>query len=242
MEASYSYSFPLPISRCDLTGRLGVADVFSLFMDAAAIHAQQLGVGAEAMIGRGLFWLTVKTKVEILDQPGLLEEVTVRTRPIAPEKVRSIREYRLERDGVLLARGKTEWAVIEIANGRIHPMGDVFPTGVEMAEKPEFDRPFARILPDFTGAEVLGTCRVRSVDIDIGGHMNNAAYLKAVLGLLDSEALKTMPRREIDVIFRAPCFEGEELTVLRRETESGWDLCVRKPDGAAALLIRAAGE
>ena len=58
MEASYSYSFPLPISRCDLTGRLGVADVFSLFMDAAAIHAQQLGVGAEAMIGRGLFWLT----------------------------------------------------------------------------------------------------------------------------------------------------------------------------------------
>ena len=242
MEARYEYQMPLGVSRCDLEMKLGVADVFSVFMDAAAVHAELLGLGADAMFARGLFWLTVKTKVEILERPRLLETLTVKTRPIRPEKVRSIREYRLERDGQLLIRGKTEWAVIVTASGRIHPMGDVFPAGVEMAPAAEYDAPFARISPDFSDAGVLGAYTVRSTDIDLGGHMNNAAYLRAVLGLLDSRALKALPQREIDVIFRAPCFEGEELTVLRRVTDTGWDICVRKPDGSTALLIRAAGD
>ncbi len=242
MEAQHQYTIPVPISLCDWEGRLSAAEAFTLFMDAAAIHAQQLGVGADAMFAKGLFWLTVKTKVEILDRPRLMEPVTVRTRPVAPEKVRSIREYRLERDGELLVRGKTEWAVIEAATGRIHPMRDVFPEGLELAPAAEFDAPFARIDPDFTGAELLGTYRVRSTDVDIGGHMNNAAYVRAVFGLIGTKARGTMPQRVIDVIFLAPCFEDEELTVLRRTSPGIWDLAVLRPDGRPAVLIRAAGE
>ena len=118
-------------------------------------------------------------------------------------------------------------------------MRDVFSEELEMAPTAEFDAPFARIDPNFTAAEVLGSYQVRSTDIDLGGHMNNAAYLKAVLGLLDTKALKAMPQREIDVIFRAPCFEGETLSILRRETEGGWELAVLRPDAKPAVLLRA---
>ena len=240
MNVQDQYKIPVGISLCDFEAKLGIADVFSVFMDAAAIHAQKLGVGAKAMLDRGLFWLTVKTKVRILERPRLMEEVTVRTRPIVPDKVRSVREYRLERDGALLIQGKTEWAVLEVASGRIHPMADVFPEGLELAPAADFDAPFVRIDPDFSGAEELGTYRVRSTDVDLGGHMNNAAYLRAVLGLLDTAALKTFPQREIDVLFRAPCFEGEELKVLSRTGETGRDLAVLRPDGKPAVLLRAA--
>ena len=239
MEAKLQYEMTILPSICDLEMKLSLADVFGQFMDIAAAHAQQLGVGADAMFARGLFWLTVKTKVHILRRPRMLETVTLSTRPIAPDKVRSIREYRMEQGGELLIEGKTEWTVIETASGRIHPMADVFPAGVELAAAPRYEAPFCRINPDFSDAERLGSCRVRSTDIDLGGHMNNVAYLRAVLGLLDSKALKALPQREIDVIFRAPCFEGEELTVLRRITDTGWALCVRKPDGSPAVLIRA---
>ena len=239
MEASEAYALTITPSLCDFDGKLSIPDCFSVFQDIAADHAERLGVGADAMFNRGLFWLTVKTKIHFLRRPAMPETVTVSTRPLAPEKVRSIREYRLERDGEVLIRGKTEWAVIEAATGRIHPMRDVFSEELEMAPTAEFDAPFARIDPNFTAAEVLGSYQVRSTDIDLGGHMNNAAYLKAVLGLLDTKALKAMPQREIDVIFRAPCFEGETLSILRRETEGGWELAVLRPDGKPAVLLRA---
>ena len=239
MEASYQYDISVLPSICDLEMKLSLADVFGQFMDIASLHAERLGVGADAMLSRGLFWLTVKTKVHILRRPRLLETVTLSTRPIFPDKVRSIREYRLEQRGELLAEGKTEWAVVEMANGRIHPMADVFPEGLELAPAPRYEAPFCRIDPDFSRAEVLGVYRVRSVDIDLGGHMNNVAYLRAVLGLLPSAELRTFPQGEIEATFRASCFEGEELTVRRRLTADGCELAVCKPDGKPAVLIRA---
>lgn len=242
MEALYQQELFVPISLCDREGKLAPEAAFSLFMDLASVHAQLLGVGAEDMLRRGLFWLTVKTKVRFHRRPKLMERVSVSTRPLAPEKIRSVREYRIEQDGAPLVEGKTEWAVMETASGKIHPMADVFPGDLELAKEPAFPAPFSRIDPDFSGAEALGSFRVRSVDVDIGGHMNNVAYLRAVFGVLSSAELAAMPKREIEIIFRAPCFEGEELRVLRRVTPGGWDLTALRPDGAPAVLIRAAGE
>jgi len=239
MEARFDSQLRIPISLCDREGRLSLWGAFSVFMDLAAEHAQQLGVGAEDMMNRGLFWLTVKTKVRFVRRPAMMETVCVSTRPIAPERVRSVREYRMAQDGRILIEGKTEWAVMETGTGRIHPMADVFARELEMAPEPAFAAPFARIRPDFSGAEPVGSFTVRSVDTDIGGHMNNVAYLRAVLGVLSSEQVRALPQGELELVFRAPCFEGETLQVLRRQIPEGCELGVMRPDGSAAVLIRA---
>ena len=238
MEAKLQQEMTVLPSVCDLEAKLSVADVFGLFMDIAAAHADALGVGAEAMISRGLFWLTVKTKVRLFRRPRLMERITVHTRPLVPEKIRSIREYRLTCDGELLAEGKTEWAVMEIQSGRIHPMGDVFSPELELGREPEMTAPFQRIPPNFSGDELLGTYRVRGTDIDLGGHMNNVAYLRAILGFLTGQQLKNLPQREVEIAFRAPCFEGENLEIRRRVTSEGWDFAALKPDGTPAVLVR----
>lgn len=239
MEASLQYDLTILPSVCDREMKLSIPDLFAQFMDVATLHAEALGVGADAMFARGLFWLTVKTKVRILRRPRMLETVTLSTRPLAPEKVRAIREYRLEQDGELLAEGKTEWAVIETASGRLCPMKGVFPPELELAAEAAYPAPFARIKPDFSEAGSLGSYTVRSTDIDLGGHMNNIAYLRAILGLLPGEALRTMPQREIEIVFRSPCFEGELLTVRRRETDAGWELAALKSDGSPAVFLKA---
>ena len=239
MEAKLSRELMILPSACDQEMKLSIPDLFAQFMDIATLHAEQLGVGADAMFARGLFWLTVKTKVHILRRPRMLETVTLSTRPLVPEKVRAIREYRMERDGELLAEGKTEWAVIDTQTGRLCPMAGIFPQGVELAAEPAFPAPFARIRPDFSEAETLGTYTVRATDIDMGGHMNNIAYLRAVLGVLTGDALKTMPQRELEISFRTPCFEGDVLTVRRRQTETGWELAALLEDGTPAVFIKA---
>ncbi len=181
MEASEAYALTITPSLCDFDGKLSIPDCFSVFQDIAADHAERLGVGADAMFNRGLFWLTVKTKIHFLRRPAMPETVTVSTRPLAPEKVRSIREYRLTAGDELLAEGKTEWTVIETASGKIHPMADVFDPALELGREAGYTAPFCRIGPRFAPEERLGTYTVRSVDIDFGGHMNNVAYVRTAL-------------------------------------------------------------
>ena len=118
-------------------------------------------------------------------------------------------------------------------------MAGIFPAGLELAAEAAYPAPFARIRPDFSEAEPIGSYRVRATDIDLGGHMNNVAYLRAVLGVLPGEALKNFPQGEIEIVFRTPCFEGDALTVKRRETESGWELAALKADGTPAVFVKA---
>lgn len=238
MEAKLSYDFTILPSVCDAQMKLSVPDLFAQFMDIATLHAEQLGVGANALVSKGISWITVKTKVRILRRPRLLETVTLSTRPLVPERVRAIREYRMEKDGELLAEGKTEWAVIDLATGRPRVMEGVFDPSLKLAAEPAFPEPFARIRPDFTDGEELGTWRVRSTDIDFLGHMNNIAYLRAVLGVLSSGELKAMPQGGVEIIFRAPCFEDEELSLRRRLTDAGWELALLRPDGAPAAFLK----
>ena len=238
MEVSCSYERTITPSICDYDGRLSVPDCFGLFMDAAAIHAAELGVGIADMSRRGLFWLTVRTKVHFLRRPQMLERVTVWTRPIEPEKVRSIREYRLTKDGELLAEGKTEWTVVETPAGKIHPMQDVFPESVEMASAPAFAEPFCRIGPGFRAEEGFGSYTVRSSDIDVGGHMNNVAYLHALFGMLSAAERKSLPQNTVEIAFRAPCFEGETLSCFRRAAEQSAEFAMVKPDGTVGVLVK----
>lgn len=239
MEARLSRKLTVLPSDCDREMKLSVPDLFAWFMDIATLHAEALGVGADAMFARGLFWLTVKTKVRILRRPRMLEEVELSTRPLAPERVKAIREYRLEQAGELLAEGKTEWAVIDTGTGRLCPMAGIFPPELELAREPWYPAPFARIKPDFSGAEELGSYTVRSTDIDLGKHMNNIAYLRAILGLLPGEELAKLPQGEIEIVFRSPCFEGEVLRLLRRPTETGWELALLRQDNSPAVFVKA---
>lgn len=237
MEAHLQYDYTVLPSVCDREMKLGVADLFALFMDIATLHAEQLGVGADVMFSRKLFWLTVKTKVKIFRRPRMLETVTLSTRPLVPERVRAIREYALTRGQEVLARGKTEWAVIETDSGKLHPMGDVFPQGLELAREPAFPGAFARIKPDFSDGEELGAYRVRSTDIDLGGHMNNVAYVRALAGAFSTKEWDAMDVRELEVHFKASCYEGDTLVMQRRE-RGGFTEVRMSVEGKTVILAR----
>ena len=45
----------------------------------------------------------------------------------------------------------------------------------------------------------------------------------------------------MEILFCMPCFVGEELDVMRRSTDYGYEFGVRRPDGryAALALLRA---
>jgi acyl-ACP thioesterase len=224
-------------SLADASGRLGVHDAFALFMDLASEHAAMLGSGVNDMARRGLFWLTVKTHITFFERPRLMERVSARTWPEAPGKVRCNRSYQLRRGDQVLLAGKTEWAVIGMETKQLTPLEGIYPDELGFDEPSAYPGPFARILDGGEGWEGFAAYRVRSTDIDLGGHMNNAAYVRALLGAFSTEALHAMPIGKMDVVFRSPCYEGDQLEFQKRAAETGLDLRILK-DGATALLAR----
>ncbi len=221
---------------CDSTARLGIPDAFSLCMDLATEHAEELGCGLNALMPQGKFWLTVKTKLRFYRRPRMTETVTVSTWPEKPGAMRCLRDYLVRSDDEILVAGKTQWAIVNTVSGRLESMAGVYPEGLSLSSEQALPDPFARVDGPFTG-EPFASYTVRSTDIDLGGHMNNAAYLRALLGCFSAAEVKELDIRQIDMVFRAPCYEGDELELRRRPTEAGLDLAFLR-EGNPAFLAR----
>lgn len=220
MEAIYLAELEVKASMCDDSGRLGIPAMLDLFMDVATTHAIRMGCGWPQIVKRHLFWLTVKTKAIFDERPRMGESFTIRTWPEAPDKMRCNRSYEISQAGRVLVRAKTEWAVLDTEAGTLVPVATVYPEGLEFPA-PVCPEPFVRVADTFTDAEPFATYTVRSTDIDVGHHMNNVAYSRAVLGSFSCAELAELNIREVDCIFRNQCFEGDVLTVQRRAGASG---------------------
>ncbi|MBR0313208.1 MAG: hypothetical protein IJQ98_12535, partial [Oscillospiraceae bacterium] len=81
MENRYTQEYAVLPSVCDSSAHLGIPDTFALFMDLAAIHAEQLEFDTPRLMKQGLFWLTVRTRVRFLRRPKMAERVTLATWP-----------------------------------------------------------------------------------------------------------------------------------------------------------------
>ena len=237
MQMIHEENLKVTPGYADASGRLGIYETFRAFMDMAAIHAELLGVGFAAMAAKGLFWLTVKTQVNFIKRPPMRSDVILRTWPEKPEKIRANRSYEALLDGETVITGKTEWAVINTENKRLVPMKGVFPEDLPFDVPTACPDPFSHISDEFPDDGIAGTYRVSSVDIDVGGHMNNAAYVRALIGAFTNKELAEMNVRRMEVIFRAPCFEGDELEIHRRSIENAVELKMSRT-GETVILAR----
>ena len=219
-----------------MDGRLGALGGLTLFQSLAAEHAEQIGVGFAAMARRREFWLTVHCRIELRKPLALMDTVTGETWPEAcrAESVRCFRSCRLRRGDEVFAVGRTEWAILGGA-GKVVPFGQSgfpqdfpFPAVAAIEQKPR------RFVDDF--AEPGEAYPVRATDIDVGRHVNNLAYVRAMLGCCTAEELTRVQTFEIH--YASPCLEGETLGVFCRREEGRCRMAVKHADGRPAVLAQ----
>lgn len=240
MELLNKYSTQITVmpSQTDFINRLGYYETFRLFMDLANMHAEKLGVDQLTLMNRSLFWLTVKTRIRFYRRPGMSCRVEGQTWPVRPLSLRTDRCYRLLDDEGPLAEGRTEWAVMDLSKGRLANLADLFPTELEFNEESFPIEDFPRIMPADDTYELKGTYKVTSSDIDMGQHMNNAAYVRALLGMFSVQELRDMDIKEITVVFKTSAHEGDVLSMPLKRTGNTIDTGLYFQDGKPALLAR----
>lgn len=241
----YSKQVTVTPGMCDYSGRLGIFDTFSLFMDLASEHADIIGIGQPYMVAHSMFWLTVKTRIRFHERPFMMGRMTASTWPVKPTSFRTDRCYRLQRNGDIIAEGCTEWAIMNLKENRLEKLDTLFPEGFQFSDDTIQFEGFPRMDPSFEGCRTLGEVTVTSSDVDLGHHMNNAAYIRAILGKYTTSQLESMKIQEMSVIFKTSAHEGDVLTMKERSVSSGEALTGRTietallfPDGRPAALAQ----
>ena len=226
-------------SMCDRNSLMSIPAMLDMFQDAAGIHAGSVGIGALALEERGLFWIVSKTRLRINRRPQvqeLLESVTW----IQPaDRAKCERDFAVFSGDEQLLMCRSIWAVMSHETGRLVPMAGLYPEDVEFEEPVPDGIGFTKIGKDFQGAGIIGEYTIRSTDIDLGGHMNNVNYIRAMLGCFSTEDIAAMGIHDIEVQYIMQSYEGETLTFMCRTAPDGSrEIGAMKKDGKAAFLAR----
>lgn len=225
-------------SHCDSSAKMGIPNAFSIFMDLATEHANELGVGSEVLTPKGLLWVASKTKAIFYNRPAMMQKTEISTWPEKPERIRFNRNYAIKSGDELLISGKTEWAIIDKQSGRPQKSDGIYPSKLDFCEDKLIVEPFSKIDTNFEGCQLLCCYKVKSTDIDLYGHMNNVAYVRAIMEMFSSKELEEMNIKSFEINYRIPCFEGEALNVYKRDTDNGFEIGMINADQKASTLFK----
>ena len=77
----YEKRYKLKSSDVDMNRRLRTPVLFTMLQEAAIAHTEELGMGREKTLDRGLLWIVTMQRAEIARMPGYDEEIVLRSWP-----------------------------------------------------------------------------------------------------------------------------------------------------------------
>jgi medium-chain acyl-[acyl-carrier-protein] hydrolase len=197
---------------CRPDGHIKPNVLMQYLQEGAARHAEQLGVGLEALQRRGCFWVLANVRLEIGAAPQWGDEMTIRTWPSGCTRVAATREFvGTDAAGRELFRASSEWMILDKRTGRLKNLArlalDLPPDGPKV-----LPTPLHRLEPAAhpVRADVL---RVPFSALDFNGHVNNTEYIRWACDGLHRHLGRLPPIRTLQATYLAEAFEGDEIEI-----------------------------
>lgn len=235
----YTRDIIITPSMCDGSSMLSIPAAFDMFQDMATLHANHFEIGPDGMNRRNYFWVISKTAMHIHRLPSMMDAAQERTWIQPADRAKCERDFALYAGDECLFELRSIWAVMSHDTGRIVPLAGLYPE-LDFDIAPPENIEFSKMSKNFDEAEEIGTYTIRSVDIDLGGHMNNVNYIRAMLGCFSTEELASMNITDIEVQYISQSYEGETLTFMKRTSEDGSIGIGAIREGKAAFIARLA--
>ena len=234
VKCSESVDFRAMSSMSDDNTRMSIPALLDAFQDISGIHAYNTGISGPDLEEKGIFWIVSKMKLRIMRRPEENEELTLSTWIQKADRASAERDCSLTKGDELLAYSRTIWAALRRDNGRLAHMNSFYPDSDFDMPRPD-EEPFARTGKDFSDAEEIGRYTIRSIDIDRGGHMNNVNYVRTMLGCFSCRELAEMDIKGLDMQFLHQCYEGETISIRRRNTDDRTEIGILSSEGITAF-------
>ena len=224
--------------QCDTLMRLRTESAFMTFQDVAGTHAVFLGVDDRSILEKdNALWVITKTKMKINKLPVWDDEVVVRTWPMGAEGVRCNRCYQIKKGDEVLINAISEWVVIDATTRTLRKVETTsYPNDVDWIQEKSIEERFRRFKDDFTEEDLIYKRLVRSGDIDVTHHTNNVTYITMLLDTFSVKELESKQWEDVEVSYINESFEGETLSIYRKEHEDGYLFSIKKEDGKVVLM------
>lgn len=216
---------------CDKFRRMRMDALFMAMQEGGERHAKMLGVGHEAMMEKGLFFVLSRTHVHVDRMPECSETILHTTWPGNSNKFFCPRFHTFTTDDgkPLLAAGAL-WVLLDTVNRRI-----VSPAKIDLGFPDNSDIPEPVCLPNRLpkpGENPTLTARTPMfTEFDINGHVNNTKYVAWICDALGSEALENGFLRELTVSYEKEIRSEEPFTLALSREESAFTFQVLSPEG-----------
>lgn len=220
-DSSRVFSKHLQVASCQ-AGRDGAMRLDSLFeelSEAAAAHAEAHGLGFPQLFPQGKTWVLIRLSLEMGAMPAYREDYTLHTWSRGPSGFIARRDFLAQgAEGQDLIRASSSWLMIDIASRRPQRL-DGLDASLASLDHPILGRDAEKLAlqapeGEGTARRELGRVAVRESDIDLNGHVNNAAYIRAMTDLMAVAGQPLARLRGLDVNFLSEAHLGDELGLM----------------------------
>lgn len=193
----------------DRSDTMTLNSVLNVFQELAVSHAENLGVGRDAMAGTGQVWILSRMSVQIDRRPRYGETVTVRSWPRSWEKLFALRDFDI-RDSLdnPIVRARSCWIVLDMEKRRpIRPQAALegMPLNAGLDAMPFVPAG----LEERQTLEKAMEHRAVYTDLDYNGHVNNVSYIRWIENATDPGLLEKAKRSRLDINYMNEVLPGE---------------------------------
>jgi acyl-ACP thioesterase len=153
------------------------------------------------------------------------------------EGVRCNRCYQIMKDDEVLINAISEWVIIDASSRTLRKVETTsYPNDIDWIKEKSIEERFRRFKDDFTVEDLIYKRLVRSGDIDVTHHTNNVTYITMLLDTFSVKELEAKQWEDVEVSYLNESFEGETLSIYRKEREDGYYFSIKKDDGKVVLM------
>ena len=194
------------------------------------------GLGRDELIRRGQVFLVNRFVLNVHQMPQKYDLVNASTWEHGTELIYFNRHYHFEApDGSPIADGRSTWLLCDPEKHRI-----LRPRALDHEVRnidQEIDCPEVIQIGIPEVLTALGERRIAYTDLDANHHVFCANYGNIISDFLPEEYLH-LPLRTLEITYAKEALLGETLQILGANTDSGYVIIGRHPDGSDSFISR----
>lgn len=212
MIEKYTKSFILQFSETDFSFALKLHALVNRMQEVSSLHAEELGMGYEALAEHQLGWIISRYKISMKRYPTWREKITIETWPSGLDKLFAMRSFRIyDEANEQIGNIYSAYMLISSETGRLQRMS-ALPIELPVIEDDENIEELKKIrMPSQIHSTYVR--RVHYTNIDLNMHMNNAYYVQWIEDCFELEQYKEMQVNNLQVNFISGAKLGEEVVI-----------------------------
>ncbi len=214
---TYSETFLLRTTHCDLSGAWRPSDILATLQELAGMHAHLLGCGRERLIQDNLVWVLSRTELVMDRYPCAGETVRVETFPMANKRWFFPRYYVLyDAAGQVIGKAGTLWLLMDfVARKMAMPQAALASLPDNSDLQAPLDMPGN--IPLLESPAVFSLRQPQYTEIDINGHVNNTRYADWLCNGLGIEAMKDQEIAHLLIHYTREVLPGAEVRLALQQ-------------------------